>query len=189
MAEIILLHSAQGLRPGVAVAAETLRAGGHTVRTPDYYDGEVFADIESGLRKRDEVGMEELARRFRAIGGEVSGPVVFAGFSLGAYGAQLLAANHPMARGALLFHGGVTVDEVTDGAWPRHVPVQVHHSEGDPWVDEGEIAELAAAVGPGFEWFTYPGEAHLFADPDLPGYCETSAKLMWERVIAFLSCI
>ncbi|MEV1176551.1 dienelactone hydrolase family protein [Nonomuraea sp. NPDC049784] len=183
MAEIVLLHSAQGLRPGVGVAAEVLRSGGHAVRTPDYYDGEVFADIESGLRKRDALGPDELDRRFRRIGDQVAGPAVFAGFSLGAYGAQLLAATHPMARGALLFHGGVAVE----GEWPDRVPVQVHYAEHDPWLDKEEIARLGAAVGAGFECFVYPGDRHLFADPGLPDYSEESAALMWKRSLAFLS--
>ncbi|GAA3563431.1 dienelactone hydrolase family protein [Nonomuraea rosea] len=189
MAEIILLHSAQGLRPGVGAAAEALREGGHMVRTPDYYDGEVFDELEAGLRKRDEIGPEEIGRRFRRIGNEVRGPTVFAGFSLGAYGAQLLAVTHPMARGALLFHGAVPLDEVTEGAWPARVPVQVHHAERDPWVDESVVAGLGAAVGAGFECFAYPGDAHLFADPDLPGYSGESAALMWKRVRDFLSRI
>lgn len=39
MAEIILFHSALGVRPGVTAAADRLRAAGHTVHVPDYYDG------------------------------------------------------------------------------------------------------------------------------------------------------
>lgn len=183
MAEIVLLHSAQGLRPGVGVAAEVLRSGGHVVRTPDYFDGEIFADVASGLRKRDALGFGEIERRFRRIGEDVTGPVVFAGFSLGAYGAQSLAATHPMARGALLFHGGVA----PEGEWPRGVPVQVHYAEHDPWLDVEEIDRLAAAVGPGFERFVYPGERHLFADPGLPDYAPESAALMWKRALDFLT--
>lgn len=44
MAEVVLFHSALGLRTGVAAAADRLRAAGHTVHTPDYYDGEAFDD-------------------------------------------------------------------------------------------------------------------------------------------------
>ena len=45
MTEIVLFHSALGLRPGVTAAADRLRAAGQTVHTPDYYDGEVFDDL------------------------------------------------------------------------------------------------------------------------------------------------
>ncbi|MEV3985491.1 dienelactone hydrolase family protein [Nonomuraea sp. NPDC049758] len=189
MAEIILLHSAQGLRPGVIGAAEALRAGGHVVRTPDYYDGEVFDDLESGLRKRDAIGFDELARRWREIAAQARGPVVFAGFSLGGFGAQLLAATHPLARGLLLYHGCAAVAEVSAEGWPVSVPVQLHYAEGDPWVDAGDVRSLRTELGPLFECFIYPGNVHLFADPDLPGYSEESAALMWKRSRDFIARI
>ncbi|NUR88123.1 MAG: dienelactone hydrolase [Nonomuraea sp.] len=189
MAEIILLHSAQGLRPGVLRAAEALGEGGHVVRTPDYYDGEVFDDLGEGLRKRDTIGFEELNRRWRAIGGQVAGPAVFAGFSLGSFGAQLLAATHPYARGLLLYHGCASVAEVTDGPWPAGVPVQLHYAEGDPWMEAEEVRNLRVDLGSQFECFIYPGNVHLFADPDLPGYSEESAGLMWKRSRDFIALI
>ena len=36
MAEVVLFHSALGLRPGVTTAADRLRAAGHKVHAPDY---------------------------------------------------------------------------------------------------------------------------------------------------------
>ncbi|MFF3667840.1 dienelactone hydrolase family protein [Microtetraspora malaysiensis] len=192
MTEIVLFHSAQGLRPGVSAAADILRSAGHTVRTPDYYGGEIFDDIAGGLRKRDALGFAEIERRVREIGAGIREPVVFAGFSLGAYAAQLLAATHPAARGAVLLHGGVTADEVTSGPWPSTVPVQVHYMERDPWIDAAEIAELNRAVtaaGAHFEAHVYPGETHLFTDPDLPGYDPDAAALAWKRVIDFVKSL
>lgn len=49
MAQIVLFHSAYGLRPAVHAAAERLRGAGHTVHTPDLFDGRTFDDIEAGL--------------------------------------------------------------------------------------------------------------------------------------------
>jgi len=68
MAEIVLFHSALGLRPGVTAAADRLRAAGHKVHTPDYYEGEVFDDLDEGLRKCDALGYQEIARRAREAG-------------------------------------------------------------------------------------------------------------------------
>ena len=65
MAEVVLFHSVLGLRPGVIAAAERLRAAGHTLHTPDYYDGEVFDDLDEGMRKEAEIGYQEIARRAR----------------------------------------------------------------------------------------------------------------------------
>jgi dienelactone hydrolase len=39
MAELLLLHHAQGLTAGVISFADDLRAAGHVVHTPDLYDG------------------------------------------------------------------------------------------------------------------------------------------------------
>ena len=40
MAEVVLFHHLQGLTEGVRAFAGELRAGGHTVHTPDLFDGQ-----------------------------------------------------------------------------------------------------------------------------------------------------
>ena len=50
MAEIVLFHSALGLRPGVRAASDRLRSAGHTVHTSDLFDGRVFDRMDEGLR-------------------------------------------------------------------------------------------------------------------------------------------
>ena len=193
MAEVVLFHSLLGLRPGVIAAADRLRAAGHTLHTPDYYDGEVFDDLDDGLRKEEALGYQEIARRAReAVAGLPAG-LVFAGFSLGAVHAELLAASRPGAL-AVLMHGAVPVEELSEffgvDSWPAGVPVQVHYAAGDPWVEaKEEVAPLGDAVrgaGAAFEEHTYPGSGHLFADPDLPEYDSTSSEAMWRRVLTFL---
>jgi dienelactone hydrolase len=197
MAEVVLFHSVLGLRPGVIAAAERLRAAGHTVHTPDYYDGEVFDDIEDGQRKEEALGYAEIARRARESVAGLPEGLVFAGFSLGAVHAELLAASRPGALGAVLMAGAVPVEELGEffgvERWPEGVPVQVHYVTGDPWVEaEGEVAPLGEAVrgaGAAFEVYTYPGSGHLFADPDLPEYARSYSEEMWERVLVFLDRI
>ena len=193
MAEVVLFHSALGLRPGVTAAADMLRAAGHTVHTPDYYDGEVFEGLDEGRRKRDELGVAEIVRRAEeAVAGLPAG-LVFAGFSLGNDPAELLAATTPGARGAVLIHGAVPVEAFSEFGverWPAGVPVQVHYAAEDPWVEaEEEVAPLGDAVrgaGAAFEKHTYPGSGHLFTDPDLHEYDPASSEAMWRRVLAFL---
>jgi dienelactone hydrolase len=110
MAEVVLFHSVLGLRPGVIAAAERLRAAGHTVHTPDLYDGEVFDDLDDGSRKEDALGYQEIARRAREAVAELPAGLVFAGFSLGAVHAEVLAASRAGALGAVLMHGAVPVE-------------------------------------------------------------------------------
>jgi hypothetical protein len=56
MAEVVLFHHAQGLTPGVAAFAEDLRAAGHTVHTPDLFEGRTFATLEEGLGHAQSIG-------------------------------------------------------------------------------------------------------------------------------------
>jgi dienelactone hydrolase len=197
MAEVVLFHSVLGLRPGVIAAAERLRAAWHTVHTPDLYDGEVFDDIDEGMRKEDALGYQEIARRARESVAGLPEELVYAGFSMGVAHAEVLAAERPGALGAVLMHGAVPVEALKEyfgvERWPEGVPVQVHYAADDPWVEaEEEVAPLGEAVreaGAAFEANAYPGSGHLFADPDLPEYDRASSEEMWERVLAFLNRI
>jgi dienelactone hydrolase len=197
MAEVVVFHSVLGLRPGVLGAADRMRAAGHTVHTPDLFEGEVFDDIDDGMRKEESLGYREIARRTEeAVTGLPAG-LVFAGFSMGISYAEWLTASGPGALGAVLMHGAVPVEALTEyfgvERWPAGVPVQVHYAVDDPWVEvEQEVVPLGEDVrgaGAEFEEYVYPGSAHLFADPDLAEYDRASSEAMWERVIAFLDRI
>ena len=48
MAEVLLFHHVQGLTEGVVAFADELRRAGHTVHTPDLFDGRTFESIEAG---------------------------------------------------------------------------------------------------------------------------------------------
>ena len=192
MAEIVLFHSALGVRPGVTAAADRLRAAGHMVHVPDYYDGEVFDDLNEGLRKCDALGYAEIARRAREAVSDLPAELVFAGFSLGTVPAELLAAGRAGAIGAVLMHSALAVEGFSEFGverWPLGVPVQVHYAAEDPWVEAEEVEALRGAVGrarAAFEEHIYPGSGHLFADPDLPEYDRASSEAMWRRAIIFL---
>jgi dienelactone hydrolase len=197
MAEVVMFHSVLGLRPGVLGTAERLRAAGHTVHTPDLFEGEVFDDLDDGIRKEESIGFREMVRRTEeAVAGLPAG-LVFAGFSMGVSYAERLTASRPGALGAVLMHGAVPVEALIEyfgvERWPEGVPVQVHYAADDPWVEaDHEVVPLGDAVrgaGAEFEEYVYPGSGHLFADPDLTEYDRASSEAMWERVIAFLDRI
>jgi dienelactone hydrolase len=61
--------------------------------------------------------------------------------------------------------------------------------EDDPiFAGEGDIdaAREIAASSDVAELFLYPGDQHYFADPGLPSYDPAAARLLTERVLAFL---
>jgi len=188
MAEVVLFHHAQGLTPGVVAFADALRRAGHTVHTPDSYDGRTFATLEEGIAHAGEIGFGEVMERgVRAVAGLPAG-LVYAGFSLGVMPAQKLAQTRAGARGALLCHACLPVSEF-GAAWPAGVPVQIHGMDADPFfVDEGDL-DAARALVAGAEdaaLFLYPGDRHLFADDSLPSYDADAAALLRRRVLGFL---
>ena len=188
MAEVLLFHHAQGLTPGVAAFADELRRAGHTVHTPDLFDGRTFGTLEEGMGYTEEIGFPEvIARGVRAAEG-LPAELVYAGFSLGVLPAQMLAQTRPGARGALLFYSCVPVSEFSS-AWPDGVPVQVHGMDADPiFVGEGDIdaARVLVEQAKDAELFLYPGDQHYFADSSLPSYDPDATALLVQRVLAFL---
>jgi dienelactone hydrolase len=189
MAEVVLFHHAQGLTPGVVAFAEELRGAGHTVHTPDLFDGRTFGSIEEGMKYAEEIGFPDgvIERGAAAVEGLPAG-LVYAGFSLGVLPAQKLAQTRPGARGALLFYSCVPVSAFGP-SWPAGVPVQVHGMDADPiFVGEGDIdaaRELVDEAEDG-ELFLYPGDQHYFADSSLPSYDPEATALLTQRVLSFL---
>ncbi len=194
MTDIVLFHSVLGLRPGVSEAAERLRAGGHTVHTPDLYRGEAtFDDYEPAMAFVQAMGYPELMARTNASVADLPADVVYAGFSNGGVSAELLAGTRPGAKGALLWHAAIPLPELGLADWPGSVPVQVHYSLKDPFRSQDEIDPFAADVqrsGASYEFFEYPGSGHLFTDPSLPDeYDAASAELLFSRSLEFLDAI
>ena len=192
MAEVVLFHHVQGLTEGVRAFAEELRVGGHTVHTPDLFDGRRPATIDEGVELAQSLGDEVIGERaIRAIADLPEG-LVYGGFSFGAATAQRLAQTRPGARGALLYEscmpitGGWAI-----GPWPDGLPVQVHGMDQDPFFAlEGDIdaaRELVEKVGSELaELFVYAGDQHLFTDSSLPSYDADAAALVVQRSREFL---
>jgi dienelactone hydrolase len=189
MTEIVLYHHVQGLTEGVQSFANRLQRAGHTVHTPDLFDGRRFDSIEEGMAFAGDAGFAALAERGVAAAEGISPEVVYAGFSFGVMAAQQLAQTRPGARGALLMSGCLPVSEFGE-AWPDGVPVDVHGKDADPFFAEDlEAAQALVESTDGAELFLYPGEEHLFADSSLPAYDAAAAALLTKRVLAFLDTV
>ena len=186
MTEVVLYHHVQGLTDGVRSFADELRQAGHTVHTPDLFDGRTFATIEEGMAFAREAGFGALAERGVAAAEEFGADVVYAGFSFGVMPAQQLAQTRPGARGALFMSACLPVSEFgTRG--PRAFPCRCTarrptRSSRRTW----RRRALSSSRPSGAELFLYPGEEHLFADSSLPAYDPAAATTAHERVLAFL---
>ena len=187
MAELLLFHHAQGRTPGVVAFADQLRRAGHTVHTPDLYDGHTFASIDEGVGYAKKVGFGTILEQGKKTAESLPSGLVYAGFSLGVMPAQALAQTRPGAKGALLFSAAIPPEEF-GGPWPAGVPLQIHMMEADKWVQEGDLAaarKMSTTV-PNAELFLYPGDRHLFADSSLGDYDPRAAAELTERVLTFL---
>jgi dienelactone hydrolase len=187
MAEVVLFHHAQGLTAGVVAFADQIRRAGHTVHTPDLFEGHTFDTLEQGMAHVGTLGFSEVLDRGVQAVQELPAELVYAGFSLGVVPAQSLAQTRAGARGALLMYSCLPTSEF--GSWPAGVPVQIHGMDADPiFVDEGDIDAARALVeeAEDAELFLYPGDQHYFADSSLPSYDPEATALLLQRVLGFL---
>jgi dienelactone hydrolase len=182
MAEVVVFHHALGVTPWVRDFADQLRAEGHTVHTPDLYDGRTFDNVEAGMAYSEELGGPMgVVDRARAAVESFARDAFYIGFSLGVLAAQSLAQTRPGARGAVLCYAALPLGRWGDNwpaTWPETVPLQLHILDGD---EDFEIAQELAATVPGAELHVYPGTEHYFAEHD-----EHAAAQLTQRVLSFL---
>ena len=157
MTEVILFHHALGLTPGMIAFADDLRAAGHTVHTPDVFEGRTFGSIEEGVGHAagDRVRRGHRAGHScrRATAGRGGLRRLLARRAC----AQKLTQTRPGAKGALFYYSCVPASEF--GTWPDGVPAQVHGMDHDPiFMDEGDVdaARELAAAHEGIDVFLYP---------------------------------
>lgn len=188
MATVVLFHHVLGLTPGLVALADRWREAGHTVHTPDFYDGRTFATIPEGFEFSKSLDIDALADATVAA---LPSDVVYAGISMGGGQAQRLAQTRPGARAAVLLETCFPITgEWAFGPWPQRVPAQIHGMDDDEFfAHEGDLdsARELVASGADAEVFLYPGDAHLFEDSSLPQYDSTATDLLVERVLGFLA--
>ncbi|NEA38955.1 dienelactone hydrolase family protein [Streptomyces sp. SID11385] len=188
--DILLFHSAYGLRPAVHEAADRLRAAGHQVRVPDLYEGQTAGTEEEAAELRESIGNDRLlTRAVKAAAPYSDKGLVYAGFSLGGALAQNLALGDENARGLLLLHG---TSDLREDAAVDDLPVQLHVADPDP-AETHEWLSLwypqMRRAGADVEIYRYPGAGHLYTDPGLPDHDAEAAEATWRTALAFLDSL
>ena len=188
MTEILLFHHALGPTEGLHAFADELRRAGHTVHTPDLFEGRTFDTIDEGVGYAREVGWDEIMARGQRAAESLTTELVYGGFSLGVIPAQQLAQTRAGATGALFFYSCLPASEF--GEWPAGLPAQIHGADADPiFMEEGDVdaARELVASADDVELFLYPGDQHYFADSSLPSYDAAATELLTRRVLEFLA--
>ncbi|CAM5197529.1 Carboxymethylenebutenolidase OS=Castellaniella defragrans OX=75697 GN=HNR28_003513 PE=4 SV=1 [Castellaniella defragrans] len=103
------------------------------------------------------------------------------GYCWGGYLSWRTACMSDTFSAASCWYGGGIVNHCHDK--PR-VPVQLHFGEADQHISQEDVATIRAAQ-PDLAIYTYPGAGHAFGREGNSAYHEASAKLAWERTLAF----
>jgi len=185
MSDVVVFHHAQGVTEGVLVFAEDLRSAGHTVYVPDLYNGATFDSVDKGVAHAETIGIDTLLDRAGRAVNNLPERMVYAGFSLGAVPAQMLAQTRPRSHGALLYHGGSPTSRFRV-PWPIGVALQLHVMDADEWM-ELDVAEALRDEVADAELFVYAGSKHLFADSSLEDDDADAAQLLLQRTLDFLN--
>jgi dienelactone hydrolase len=188
MAQVVVFHSAYGLRQAETDAAARLRAAGHNVITPDLYDGQTARTMDAALALMDTTGWEVICARARQALEAVPETAVLAGLSMGAGVIGSVWHHRRTAAGVVLLHG---IAPIPASARPG-LPVQVHVAGNDPFAPGQAVARWqagAARAGLAAQVFTYPGAGHFYTDRCLADYHPAAASLTWQRVTLFLSTL
>lgn len=190
MATIVVFHSALGLTGGTrewaaALAARTAAAG-HTVTTPDLFEGRTFADVDEAVEFVDGYGLPHWVRVAADATAGLTGPRIYVGFSFGAALAQVLALTNPDAAGLVLLSGAMAPSWFEIETWPAGLKGELHYATLDPWMEAEETEALLELADGALEVFEYEGARHLFAFSDYREFDAEPAAELLDRVAAHL---
>ena len=111
MSEIVLFHSVLGLRAGVLDAADRLRAAGHTVHTPDYFDGRTYDEYPPAFEFLDEIGgIPDVDRPLHGGRRRLPPGSGVCRVLARRRACQLLAATRSGAQGLIMLHTAIPLD-------------------------------------------------------------------------------
>lgn len=190
-AGLVLLHAWWGLNADVLKRAETLRAQGYTVVTPDFFGGRVAATIDeanalSSSFEKDEAALTRIAETAVVDLSAKVDRVGIVAWSFGAWYTWKMGIAHPdTVRAIVLFYG--FGPEAVRGPMP---PVLAHFAEEDPYEDVGHAREIEremTAAGNQVKVELYPGTKHWFDEPSRPEFDKAASALAWQRTSAFLA--
>ena len=187
MAELLLFHHAHGLTAGLQSLADRLRAGGHTVHTPDCYAGRTFTSVDEGIAYAERIGHDALLDMALRMARTHHTANVVLGFSMGTLQAQYLAQHVRRMRACALM-GGAIPPELLGSSWRPQVALQGHVADPDDWCTPDELAALERSA-PHARVHRYPDRRHMFVDTSLHDYDADAASQFEERLTDWLASL
>jgi len=190
---IVVIHEWWGINDDIRRILGRFAAEGVAALAVDLYAGRSTADAGEALGLANAL---QTPRAIEIMAGAVAtlaahprcnGKVAITGFCLG--GAMTLAAacNVDGLAAAVPFYG-TPKDDHANG-WRAKAPILGHFALTDPFVSidrARKIAESVREAGGSFELCEYEAGHAFMREGDPTAYHAPSAKLAWERTMAFL---
>ncbi|MES2325140.1 MAG: dienelactone hydrolase family protein [Pseudomonadota bacterium] len=189
---VLVVHENRGLNPHIEDIARRLALDNFIAFAPDAlfplggYPGDedkaraLFGQLDQVKTRADFVEAAGILRK-QADG---NGKVGVVGFCYGGGIANYLPTQLPWLDASVPFYGSqAPVAEV-----PKiRTPLLIHDAEKDKRILDGWPAYEAALIANkvDYQHFVYAGAEHGFNNDTTPRYGEASAKLAWDRTIAF----
>lgn len=194
---VIVIQEWWGLTDHIADVADRLAAEGFVALAPDLYGGRVAHDAQEAGRLMTELPVDRAARDLAgAVDYLLAQPAVTServgavGFCMGGGFVLMLAAQQGDRVGAAVpFYGvGPAVPSTYTGLTAA---VQGHYGERDDFYPAEQARQqeqqISRESGAPVEFFYYPAAHAFHNDENLLGtYDEDSARLAWQRTVAFL---
>ncbi len=190
---VLVIHENRGLNPYIEDVARRVAVEGFVALAPDGLfpvggypgnddDGRTLqANLDQAKLRTDMLN----SARFLKTHSLSTGKLGVTGFCWGGSTVNFLAVTlgADMQAGAPFY--GAPAE--TAGVPKIKAPLLMHYAETDPRINEMWPAFEAAlkAAGLTYQAYIYSGTQHGFHNNSTPRYHEVSAKLAWERTVAF----
>ena len=192
---LLVIQEWWGLVPHITDVADRFAKEGFVVLAPDMYHGESTTHPDEAGRKLMALNIAEASKDLRGAAEhllslpEVEPKKVAAlGFCMGGQLALFAACTHPDQVAAAVDFYGIHPNVKIDPSGLRG-PVLAHFGKSDGFVKEEDARKLVASIteaGKQVEAHFYDAGHAFFNDARPEAYDAASAKLAWDRTLAFL---
>jgi carboxymethylenebutenolidase len=190
---VVVIQEIFGVNRHIRSVCDRLAEAGYVALAPQIFD-RIVPNFETGYSEMEVAKareyipkldwakvMEDTRAAVDALKRE--GPVAVMGFCLGGSVAYLAAARFDGLAAAVCYYGGQIIKFIDEK--PR-APVQMHFGENDGHIPLSDV-ETMRQKRPDAEIHVYAGAGHGFHCDERGSFEPKSAKIAWERSLAFLS--
>jgi carboxymethylenebutenolidase len=189
---VLVIHENRGLNPHIEDIARRLALDGFIALAPDAlfplggYPGdedkarELFPKLDQAKTRNDFLAAAAWLKALPQGNGKVGA----VGFCYGGGVVNFLATRVPDLAAGVPFYGG---QPTAEEAARIKAPLLLQYAGNDERINAGWPAYEAAlkAAGVRYQVYTYLGAQHGFNNDTTPRYDAPSAKLAWQRTVAF----